>query len=387
MERDLEMTEGAAENVEDNRNNEAENIGLTSGKAVPPSRGWLSKLVIAILFAFGIFLGIVIGLTWREIAPASQQYQQQTTVSTDQLAPLNFLVVGDWGRDGNFNQSAVADAMGVVAEEKHANFIVSTGDNFYNSGLSDTEDAQFDSSFSNVYTARSLQALWFAVLGNHDYGKVAAVQADPALKLRDPRWHLERHYTVKRSVCPALPQGVAAEEGCTAEVELFFYDTNVFLPEYWGGKLNFTGLGSEEEEVTKAVEALDGALAASTATWKLVIGHHPIRSMGTHGDTQKLIDHILPLLESYHVDLYINGHDHALEYIKRPESPIPLVTSGAGSMCYRNQNLDYTQENGLKFDHNGQGFVSVGIAPTWLHLDFHDIEGKVVYPGGLHLTK
>ena len=42
-------------------------------------------------------------------------------------------------------------------------------------------------------------------------------------------------------------------------------------------------------------------LSKSTATWKVVIGHHTIRSVGHHGDTKELVDKLLPLLE---VNLY-----------------------------------------------------------------------------------
>ena len=38
-------------------------------------------------------------------------------------------------------------------------------------------------------------------------------------------------------------------------------------------------------------------LSKSTATWKVVIGHHTIRSVGHHGDTEELVDKLLPLLE------------------------------------------------------------------------------------------
>ena len=41
--------------------------------------------------------------------------------------------VGDWGRNGGLNQSAVADAMAQKAEQFHPDFVISVGDNFYES--------------------------------------------------------------------------------------------------------------------------------------------------------------------------------------------------------------------------------------------------------------
>lgn len=39
------------------------------------------------------------------------------------------------------------------------------------------------------------------------------------------------------------------------------------------------------------------ALRESVANWKIVIGHHPIRSVGYHGETKELIRQLLPILQ------------------------------------------------------------------------------------------
>lgn len=46
-----------------------------------------------------------------------------------------------------------------------------------------------------------------------------------------------------------------------------------------------------------------------------MIGHHAIRSIGHHGDTEELTQQILPILEANEVDVYLNGHDHCLQHI------------------------------------------------------------------------
>ncbi|KAE8125872.1 hypothetical protein FH972_020641 [Carpinus fangiana] len=52
------------------------------------------------------------------------------------------------------------------------------------------------------------------------------------------------------------------------------------------------------------------------ANWKIVVGHHTVRSIGHHGDTMELVMQLLPILES--VDMYINGYDHCLEHLNQP---------------------------------------------------------------------
>ncbi|MBD0333578.1 MAG: hypothetical protein ICV66_13100, partial [Chitinophagaceae bacterium] len=54
---------------------------------------------------------------------------------------VSFMVIGDWGRDGNQHQKTVADQMDVFARKYHIDFIVTTGDNFYPAGVASIDDA------------------------------------------------------------------------------------------------------------------------------------------------------------------------------------------------------------------------------------------------------
>ena len=51
--------------------------------------------------------------------------------------------------------------MGIVGEKLDIDFVISTGDNFYDSGLTGVEDPAFQESFTNIYTAPSLQKQWY----------------------------------------------------------------------------------------------------------------------------------------------------------------------------------------------------------------------------------
>lgn len=85
--------------------------------------------------------------------------------------------VGDWGREGNSNQTAVADAMARLARKWEPDFIISTGDNFYESGLTSVEDPQFSRSFSEVYKDKSLQVGWVSTCISHSSGTTATRQS------------------------------------------------------------------------------------------------------------------------------------------------------------------------------------------------------------------
>ena len=51
--------------------------------------------------------------------------------------------------------------MGIIGDKLDIDFVISTGDNFYDDGLTGVDDPAFDESFSNIYTAPSLQRQWY----------------------------------------------------------------------------------------------------------------------------------------------------------------------------------------------------------------------------------
>lgn len=175
---------------------------------------------------------------------------------------------------------------------------------------------------------------------------------------------------------------------CDKFVEFFFIDTTPFVDKYWSKeehrKFDWRGIGGRQEYLDSQLETLNSKLESSVATWKIVVGHHTISSLGRHGDTHELVRQVLPILEKHSVDLYINGHDHCLEHIKRQDSSVHFITSGAGSKSFQGIH-EATPEDGLQFAMDGQGFISVSMAVHELRVDFHDALGHNLHK--LQLTK
>ncbi|KAL1541754.1 Purple acid phosphatase 17 [Salvia divinorum] len=278
---------------------------------------------------------------------------------------LRFLVVGDWGRRGEFNQSQVASQMGRIGEEMDIDFVVSTGDNFYDNGLKGVEDPNFVESFTNVYTHKSLQKQWFSVLGNHDYRGDAVAQLSPLLRKIDTRWLCLRSFVVDAEVA-----------------ELFFVDTSPFVEEYFTSPgdhvYDWRDVYPPKTYTSHLLKDLELELKNSKATWKIVVGHHAIRSVSHHGDTQELVDQLLPILEANDVDLYLNGHDHCLQRISDTKSPIQFLTSGAGSKAWRGD-VNTTNGQGLEFFYDGQGFMSVELTQSDITVVFYDVFGAILH--------
>ncbi|GJN04655.1 hypothetical protein PR202_ga22220 [Eleusine coracana subsp. coracana] len=96
-----------------------------------------------------------------------------------------------------------------------------------------------------------------------------------------------------------------------------------------------------------------------------------------HGDTQELLEQLLPILKANEVDLYINGHDHCLEHISSRDSPLQYLTSGAGSKAWRGSFTPNSDK--LEFFYDGQGFMSLRLSKAELHLTFYDVTGNVLH--------
>lgn len=335
----------------------------------------------AILLVVCVCIGILGIWRWSPVSENSENseiiYHGKEINNSTAKESLNYLVVGDWGRQGLYNQSQVAIQMGKIGQELGIEFVISAGDNFYDEGLTGEDDPAFTNSFTNVYTAPSLQTTWYSVLGNHDYMGDVLSQLGDGLVRRDPRWFCRRAFQLNQTLCSGSDAGT-----CNASVDMFFFDTTPFIDEYWSPnvsrKFDWRGLAPRADQLQSQLEDLAKSLNSSTATWKIVVGHHTIRSIGHHGDLLELVQQLLPILEEYEVDLYINGHDHNLQHIKRADSSVHLFTSGGGSKSYSGLR-PYTDAEGVQFAYDGQGFLAVSVKPDSISLTFHDVFGDAIY--------
>lgn len=299
---------------------------------------------------------VMVGLAKAEF----QRFEQATKPD----GSLSFLVVGDWGRRGAFNQSHVATQMGIVGEKLDADFIISTGDNFYDNGLTGIDDPAFEESFTNIYTAPSLQKQWYSVLGNHDYRGDVLAQLSPVLRKLDSRWLCLRSFILNAEI-----------------VDFFFVDTTPFQEKYFVEKdhtYDWRGILPRDQYLSNLLKEIDQALKESTAKWKFVIGHHTMMSAGTHGNTEELVAQLLPILKANNVDLYVNGHDHCLEHISSSDSPLQFLTSGGGSKAWRGD-VKWWNPNEMKLYYDGQGFMAVQMTQTQVDVMFYDIFGNVLH--------
>ncbi len=99
----------------------------------------------------------------------------------------------------------------------------------------------------------------------------------------------------------------------------------------------------------KATPFLDADLKAATADgsrWRLVMHHRPLWSASMHGGDPKLRALFGPVIDTYHADLVLNGHDHDYERTwpmrgdqKQPspkDGTVYVIAGSAGAELYDN---------------------------------------------------
>ncbi|WP_330184190.1 metallophosphoesterase [Nocardia sp. NBC_01503] len=229
---------------------------------------------------------------------------------------LRILVTGDAGT-GARPQWAVADAARALHAREPFSLALGLGDNVYEQGPWADDDAQFNAKFEDPN--RGLDFPWIMVQGNHDNSSILPGDGgwllrgdhEVAYHSRSERWWMpSRYYSV--------PIG--------SLVEFFVLDLNpiaAYLPPlfepYWAADGQF---------MTEQAAWLDGALAASTAKWKIVCTHHPYLSNGSHGNAGAYEGLNIAPINGIHVKEFfeahvlgraqflLSGHDHCLQVLE-----------------------------------------------------------------------
>ena len=272
---------------------------------------------------------------------------------------LNFVLIGDWGRNGHDEQRDVAVQMGKTAAAIGSQYTVSVGDNFYENGVTAVNDPQWQNSFEEIYTAPSLQSPWKIILGNHDYR--GNVQAQIDYSKTSPRWRLPARYYTETVTLP---------DGATAA--FYYLDTSPFIKKYIGSKVNIAG-----QDTAAQLAWLDAQLTASKAQWNIVIGHHPVYTAQDDGDGEDhdqpdLIARLNPILQKHAVPIYICGHDHLLQSVQMDHTT--YIVTGAGSQTY-------TPRPAIRggFASGAHGFMTVKLSGTSFDYALVDMHGTALF--------
>ncbi|WP_207423196.1 purple acid phosphatase family protein [Desertivirga brevis] len=320
-----------------------------------------------------LFLLVPVIFFLRSVFPATAQVlirdsafvaSPSKALVRDPLA-LNFIAMGDWGRNGDDHQKEVARQMGKTARDTKAQFVVATGDNFYPSGVISKSDPLFKYSFEDIYTDFSLQWDWYVILGNHDYKSNPDAQVEYSSISR--RWKMPARYYSKTFNINNDP---------SQKVLMLFIDTNPLIPEFY--KNPEYGPNVKGQDTTKQKRWLEKMLqnAGTDVKWKIVVGHHPMFTGGsrTEGyDTKAIRNSLKPVLDKYKVDVYLTGHEHSLQYIKPPGATHHFI-SGSASEATPARLVDHS-----KLSASDYGFMLFSVSTNQLRVQAINYEGKILY--------
>ncbi len=249
----------------------------------------MTPLVLAVLFVQAP--GVDLGRVWDK-------------------SSMHIVALGDFG-DGSKRQKSVAEAIVRSHGISPFDFGLTLGDNFYRCGVRGVQDPKWKTHWEDLYGV-PLGIPFYAALGNHDYGHPPIIcpgagsspDAEIAYSARSKSWRMPARYY-------SFQAGSA-----------LFVVTDT---EGWSG-----------EQLAWIGKTLQRSASMPEIRWRIVIGHHPLFTSGTHLNERRigeLREKLFPVLEANEVDLYIGGHDHDLEHLAK--NGIHFVICGGGGAHLR----------------------------------------------------
>ena len=269
-----------------------------------------------------------------DLRPGGRAYDLRfrTHAHPDARAALDFAVLGDYGvgvvvdSESARRQRRVAGVLERLVEEPGVRLVIATGDNVYQGqadradGESGGHDDDWYSSFYQPYRYALARVPFYPTVGNHDTDD--SETADDREQVRD------NFLTDLRFSPDTVGERASADPGMFyrfrygADVEFLCLDTSLA-----------DSLEAEHFfESPKHQPFLDRALPADDPdgpTWRFPFSHHPTYCAGPHHpNTEKMIEHLVPLFRRAGVRAVFAGHEHNFQ-LSRAEG-ISYFLSGAG---------------------------------------------------------
>jgi tartrate-resistant acid phosphatase type 5 len=248
--------------------------------------------------------------------------------------PIRLVGMGDFGA-GSSGQRDVAAEIVRMGTARPFDFGVTFGDNFYPTGMRGTDDPRWRDWWEALYGP--LHIMYYPTLGNHEWYADDGAAAEIAY--HSPTWDL-----------PSL------------------YYT------YTAGPVQFFALDTTEVPESEILW-LDKAIAASTAKWKVVYGHHPIfapEHSAKSGIYMRYMQaRLWPVIRG-RVDAYLCGHQHAMAHMA-PQEGVHFFMSGGGG-----GELNRVSDKGgsTLFAESTFGFLTLEADAASMRIAIFDTDGK-----------
>lgn len=294
------------------------------------------------------------------IALAAVLGSQAQTKASELDGDVILMIGNDLGRNGYYEQKPIAELMGKVAGAVGPDAFLALGDTHHFLGIESVNDPLWMTNFELVYSHPELQVEWCPVLGNHEYRGNTQAVVDYSGTSR--RWKMPSRYYSR----------IFENDG--TRVKVIFIDTTPIIDKYRGKADEYPDACRQDAETQ--IQWLDKELSKEDdADWTVVAGHHPVyaqtpKQSSEREDMQKLVD---PILRKHKVDMYVCGHIHNFQHIRR--NGIDYVVNSSGSLS----RPDVSATDGTVFCSGATGFSILTATPKALTLSMVDGTGNIIH--------
>lgn len=277
---------------------------------------------------------------------------------------ISLFVANDLGRNGYYDQKNIAALMGEMAEVIGPEAVLALGDVHHFYGVASTTDPLWMTNYESIYTHPELMIPWLPILGNHEYRGNTQAVLDYSHVSR--RWMMEGRYYSKV---------FSEEEDGKVSVRIIFLDTTPMIERYHHST---TYPDVDGQNVVTQLEWLDHTLDNATEDWVVVVGHHPVYAQ-TGKDIIEQLDmqrNLLPILDKHRqkVAMYVCGHIHNFQHIRRGNDGIDFVVNSAGALARKVEPCE-----GTVFCSPEPGFSVLSATADRLCLSMVDKTGSVIH--------
>ena len=273
---------------------------------------------------------------------------------------INIFWASDLDRGGCYDQKVIANLMGEMAGKIKPECIISTGDTHHGNGVKSVTDDDWQEHFIEMYNHRNLAKLdWWAVAGNHEYRGNSQALVDYSKV--NPHWRMTaKYYTT-----------VFKKGGAT--IRFVMLDTTPLIEKYRMDK-RYPDAALQDHETQ--LEWLDKVLSEATEDWVIVAGHHPVyadtkKSKSEREDMKSAINGIL---RKHKVAMYLCGHIHSFQHIRRKGYDIDYLVNSSASWA---RNVKRTKD--MKYCSDEAGFSVITASEKRLSVHFIDKNGNILH--------
>ena len=282
------------------------------------------------------------------------------TRATELNGDVTLLIGNDLGRNGYYEQKPIAELMGTVAEAVGPEAFLALGDIHHYLGVQSVNDPLWMTNYELIYSHPELQIEWCPILGNHEYrGNTQSVIDYSGISRR---WEMPSRYYTR----------IFDNDG--TRVKVVFIDTTPIINKYRADTTEYSD--ANKQNVEAQLQWLNNELSRDdNADWTIVVGHHPIyaqtpKQSSEREDLQSKVD---PILRKHKIDMYVCGHIHNFQHIRK--NGIDYVVNSSGSLS----RSDVSATDGTVFCDGQPGFSLLAATPKLLTLSMIDRKGNVIY--------